>query len=201
MAEKTIFDLSVPGRQGVSLPEPDVPVAGADRLLPGWARRKEPAALPELGEVDVVRHFVKLSTLNYHVDKGLYPLGSCTMKHNPKINEALARRPGFGGIHPQAPEEAVQGALRLMYELAGYLQEISGLHRVSLQPAAGAQGELTGMLIVRAYPGPSARQGDYPGQRPRYQPGQPGYRGLRAGGARLGPGWADRYRATGTADR
>ena len=151
MAEKTIFDLSVPGRQGVSLPEPDVPVAGADRLLPGWARRKDPAALPELGEVDVVRHFVKLSTLNYHVDKGLYPLGSCTMKHNPKINEALARRPGFGGIHPQAPEEAVQGALRLMYELAGYLQEISGLHRVSLQPAAGAQGELTGMLIVRAY--------------------------------------------------
>ena len=151
MAEKTIFDLSVPGRGGVSLPECDVPVEPIDKLLPAWARRKREAELPELSEVDVVRHFVHLSTLNYHVDKGLYPLGSCTMKHNPKINEATARRPQFGAIHPHAPERAVQGALRLMSELASFLEEISGMKRVSLQPAAGAQGELAGMLMVRAW--------------------------------------------------
>jgi len=151
MAEKTIFDLSVAGRRGVSLPECDVPEKNLEELLPVWARRKEEARLPELSEVDVVRHFVRLSTLNYHVDKGLYPLGSCTMKHNPKINEATARRPQFAGIHPHAPERTVQGALRLMSELAGYLEEVSGMKRVSLQPAAGAQGELTGMLMVRAW--------------------------------------------------
>ena len=151
MAEKTIFDLSVKGRRGVSLPELDVPGLPVEKLLPEWALRKQAPQFPELGEVDVVRHFVKLSTLNYHVDKGLYPLGSCTMKYNPKVNEAASRKPGFGSIHPHAPLSAVQGALRLMYELAGYLAEISGMHRVSLQPAAGAQGELTGMLIVRAY--------------------------------------------------
>lgn len=151
MAEKTIFDLSVPGRRGVSLPELDVPELPAEELLPEWARRKQAPRFPELGEPDVVRHFVKLSTLNYHVDKGLYPLGSCTMKYNPKVNEVAARKPGFGGVHPHAPESAVQGALRLMYELGDYLAEISGMRRVSLQPAAGAQGELAGMLIVRAY--------------------------------------------------
>ena len=151
MAEKTIFDLSVPGRRGLSLPALDVPEVPVDNLLPEWARRKQAPQFPELGEVDVVRHFVKLSTLNYHVDKGLYPLGSCTMKYNPKVNEVAARKPGFGGIHPHAPERVVQGALHLMYELADYLTEISGMHRVSLQPAAGAQGELAGMLMVRAY--------------------------------------------------
>jgi len=150
-AEKTIFDLSAGGRPGVSLPELDVPQLPVEQLLPEWALRKQAPQFPELGEVDVVRHFVKLSTLNYHVDKGLYPLGSCTMKYNPKVNEAAVRKPGFGGIHPHAPLSAVQGALRLMYELAGYLAEISGMHKVSLQPAAGAQGELAGMLIVRAY--------------------------------------------------
>ena len=151
MSEETLFDLSRPTRRGLSLPESDVPVRGVGELLPEWALRKVPAELPELSEVDVVRHFTRLSTLNYHVDKGMYPLGSCTMKYNPKITEAAARHPRFAGIHPHAPERVVQGALHLMYELAGYLANISGMSRVSLQPAAGAQGELAGMLMVRAY--------------------------------------------------
>ncbi|MBW7997203.1 MAG: glycine dehydrogenase subunit 2 [Candidatus Glassbacteria bacterium] len=151
MSQKTIYDLSRPGRTGVSLPACDVPEKPLDDLLPGWARREREAELPELAEIDVVRHFVHLSTLNYHVDKGLYPLGSCTMKHNPKINEAVARWPGFGQLHPLAPEAAVQGALGLMHQLTGYLEEISGMKRVSLQPAAGAQGELAGMLMIRAW--------------------------------------------------
>ncbi|MBN2290584.1 MAG: aminomethyl-transferring glycine dehydrogenase subunit GcvPB [Candidatus Glassbacteria bacterium] len=150
MSEETLFDLSRPSRAGVSLPEPDVPVRPLEELLPGWALRKTPADLPELSEVDVVRHFTRLSTLNYHVDKGIYPLGSCTMKYNPKINEAASRNPRFAAIHPHAPDSVVQGALRLLYELAGYLAEISGMARVTLQPAAGAHGELAGMLIVRA---------------------------------------------------
>ncbi|HUU27286.1 MAG TPA: aminomethyl-transferring glycine dehydrogenase subunit GcvPB [archaeon] len=151
MAEKTIFDLSVPGRKGISLPDLDVPSRAVEDMLPDWALRKKPAELPEVGELDVVRHFVRLSTLNYHVDKGLYPLGSCTMKYNPKVNEAAARTPRFARLHPHAPDSAVQGALRLMYELAGCLAEISGMARVSLQPSAGAQGELAGMLMIRAY--------------------------------------------------
>ncbi len=151
MAEKTIYDLSRPGRTGVSLPACDVPEQPVDQLLPDWALRRRQPELPELAEIDVIRHFVQLSTLNYHVDKGLYPLGSCTMKHNPKINEAVARWPGFGLLHPHAPEQAVQGALGLMHQLAGDLEQISGMTRVSLQPAAGAQGELAGMLMVRAY--------------------------------------------------
>ena len=151
MAEKNIFELSVPGRKGLSLPDLDVPRRGPADLLPGWALREKPAELPELAEVDVVRHYVRLSNLNYHVDKGLYPLGSCTMKYNPKINESAARNPNLARIHPHAPESVVQGALRIMYELAGYLAEISGMDRVSLQPSAGAQGELAGMLVVRAF--------------------------------------------------
>jgi glycine dehydrogenase subunit 2 len=151
MAEKTIYDLSRPGRTGVSLPACDVPEKPVDQLLPGWALRDSQPELPELAEIDVIRHFVQLSTLNYHVDKGLYPLGSCTMKHNPKINEAAARWPGFGLLHPHAPEKTVQGALALMHQLAGYLEQISGMARVTLQPSAGAQGELAGMLMVRAY--------------------------------------------------
>jgi len=150
MREETLFDLSRAARKGLSLPEPDIPVRPLEKLLPGHALRKAPADLPELSEVDVVRHFTRLSTLNYHVDKGLYPLGSCTMKYNPKINEAASRHPRLAGLHPHAPDSVVQGALRLMYELAEYLANISGMSRVSLQPAAGAQGELAGMLIVRA---------------------------------------------------
>jgi glycine cleavage system P protein (glycine dehydrogenase) subunit 2 len=151
MSEDTLFDLSRESRTGLSLPEPDVPARRSADLLPDWALRSEPAELPEMSEVDVMRHFTRLSNLNYHVDKGFYPLGSCTMKYNPKINEVASRHPRFAGIHPHAPESAVQGAMRLMHELAGYLANISGMSGVTLQPAAGAHGELAGMLIVRAY--------------------------------------------------
>ena len=151
MSEPSIFDISSPGRKAALLPACDVPEKPVDDLLPGWAQRSAPAELPEASEIDIVRHFTRMSILNHHVDKGLYPLGSCTMKYNPKVNEAACRVPGLGEIHPEAPEKLSQGALRMMYELRGYLQEISGLASVTLQPAAGAQGELTGMLVVRAY--------------------------------------------------
>ena len=145
--EKLLLELSSPGRAGVSFPELDVPPAGP---LPS-AFLREGLPLPELSQVDVVRHFVRLSQENFAVDTTFYPLGSCTMKHNPKVNEDAARQPGFTQIHPYQPEETVQGALRLMYELQGYLAEITGLDATGLQPAAGAQGELTGMLMIRAY--------------------------------------------------
>ncbi|MFQ6057429.1 MAG: aminomethyl-transferring glycine dehydrogenase subunit GcvPB [Anaerolineae bacterium] len=144
--EPLIFELSSPGRVGVSLPELDVPQAP----LP-TEHLREDLPLPEVSEVDVVRHFTRLSQLNYSVDTAFYPLGSCTMKYNPKVNEAVARLAGFTQIHPYQDEATVQGALQLMYELQEYLAEIAGLPAVSLQPAAGAHGELTGMLIIWAY--------------------------------------------------
>jgi glycine dehydrogenase subunit 2 len=146
MSEPTIYEISSPGRLGVRYPEPDVPVTA----LPEALVRKE-LPLPELSELDVIRHFTHLSTLNYNIDSGLYPLGSCTMKYNPKINEEVARLPGFAFSHPLQPVETVQGNLALMYQLQEWLQEISGFKAVSLQPAAGAQGELTGVMIIRAY--------------------------------------------------
>ncbi|MGD0612123.1 MAG: aminomethyl-transferring glycine dehydrogenase subunit GcvPB [Anaerolineales bacterium] len=146
MTEATIYELSSPGRTGVTFPEPDVPRA---KLPTGLLRKELP--LPEVAEVDVVRHFVKLSKYNYSVDDGFYPLGSCTMKYNPKINEDLARLPGFAHTHPLQPVETVQGNLYLMYTLQEWLKEISGFPAITLQPAAGAHGELTGVLIMRAY--------------------------------------------------
>lgn len=146
MTEPTLFELSSPGRRGVRFPEPDVPKSA---LPEGFVRKDLP--LPELAEVDVVRHFVRLSQKNYAVDYGLYPLGSCTMKYNPKINEDAARLPGFALAHPLQPIDTVQGSLALMYELQELLKEITGMGAVSLQPAAGAHGELTGVLIIRAY--------------------------------------------------
>ncbi len=119
------------------------------RLPAGFARKSLP--LPEVYELDVIRHFTHLSQLNHAIETGFYPLGSCTMKYNPKVNEAMARLPGFAGVHPLQPEETVQGALALMYDLQEYLKEISGFAGVSMQPAAGAHGELTGVLIIRAY--------------------------------------------------
>jgi len=144
--EPTIFELSSPGRTGVTFPEPDVPRSD----LPAELLRAD-LPLPELAEVDVIRHFMHLSHLNYSVDGGFYPLGSCTMKYNPKINEDMARLPGFLFTHPLQPIETVQGSLALMYTLQEWLKEISGMAAVSLQPAAGAHGELTGVLIMRAY--------------------------------------------------
>ena len=132
--EPTIFELSSPGRSGVTFPDPDVPRAE----LPEALLRKD-LPLPELAEVDVVRHFVHLSKFNYSVDDGFYPLGSCTMKYNPKINEDLARLPGFAFTHPLQPVETVQGNLALMFTLQEWLKEISGFSAVSLQPAAGCR--------------------------------------------------------------
>ena len=149
--EPLIFEISKPGRRAYSLPGLDVPAKGLEELLPEKELRKEPAELPEVSEVDLVRHFTRLSQLNHGVDIGFYPLGSCTMKYNPKVSEDAANLPGFSCIHPYVPEELAQGALQLMYELQNYLAEIAGMDYVSLQPAAGAHGELAGILIIRAY--------------------------------------------------
>ena len=149
--DKLIFELSSPGRVGYSLPEADVPAPPVRELVPARFLRTEPAALPEVSEFDVVRHYSRLSHMNYGVDTHFYPLGSCTMKYNPKINEDLARLPGFARLHPLAPEAAAQGALGLMWALAHALGEVAGMDAVSLQPAAGAQGELAGILMIRAY--------------------------------------------------
>jgi len=146
VVEPTVYELSSPGRVGVAYPDLDVPRA----KLPDALLREE-LPLPELSEVDVVRHFVKLSTFNYGVDSGFYPLGSCTMKYNPKINEDTARLPGFTNLHPKQPIETAQGALVLMYQLQEWLKEISGFDAITLQPAAGAHGEFTGALIMRNY--------------------------------------------------
>ncbi|OLC17451.1 MAG: glycine dehydrogenase (aminomethyl-transferring) [Candidatus Rokubacteria bacterium 13_1_40CM_69_27] len=149
--DKLIFELSSPGRVGYSLPAPDVPVEPARAQVPAAYLRREPVELPEVSELDVVRHYSRLSQMNYGLDTHFYPLGSCTMKYNPKINEDMARLAGFGRLHPLAPDALAQGALRLMHELAGMLAEISGMDTVSLQPAAGAQGELAGVLMIKAY--------------------------------------------------
>jgi len=146
MLQPLIYDIGEPGRVGVNLPECDVPKVE----LPAALMRAE-LALPEVGEVQVVRHFVKLSKLNYSIDEGLYPLGSCTMKYNPKINEDAARLPGFAQLHPLTDESGSQGALFLMRELQTWLGEISGFGAVSLTPAAGAQGEFAGILMIRQY--------------------------------------------------
>lgn len=146
MAEPLLFELSKPGRRGVKVPAPDVP----ETPIPESLTRAQ-LDLPEVSEIDVIRHFTRLSHLNYAIDLGFYPLGSCTMKYNPRINEDAARQAGFGLLHPYQPAETAQGALELLYELQGYLAEISGFDAVTLQPAAGAHGELAGILIARAY--------------------------------------------------
>ncbi len=146
--QPTIFELSRPGRGGGKIPHP--PADALDRI-PASARRTAGPALPELNELEVARHYVNLSHLNFAVDTGFYPLGSCTMKYNPKINEWAARLPGFANLHPLAPDEAAQGTLQMLWELEESLAEIGGMAAVTLQPAAGAQGELTGILMIRAY--------------------------------------------------
>ncbi len=151
MKEKLIFDLSRKGRKGYSLSTNDIPELPLESILPSKFLRKAPAELPEVSENEVVRHFVRLSNLNYHVDKNMYPLGSCTMKYNPKINDYTCDLPGFSSLHPLQPAETTQGALQLMYELAEMLREIAGMAAVSLQPAAGAHGELTGILLIKKY--------------------------------------------------
>jgi glycine dehydrogenase subunit 2 len=146
MREPLIYEISSAGRMGASLPECDVPCA----VLPDGYLRRE-LLLPEVSEVDLVRHYVRLSQLNYGVDKGFYPLGSCTMKYNPKVNEDAARMPAFVHTHPYQDPGTVQGNLFVMHHVQEFLKEISGFASVSLQPAAGAHGELAGVLMIRAY--------------------------------------------------
>ncbi|HUP83035.1 MAG TPA: aminomethyl-transferring glycine dehydrogenase subunit GcvPB [Candidatus Limnocylindria bacterium] len=153
--QPTLDELSRPGRATAKVPHPP---ADALERIPQDARRAAPLALPELNEPEVIRHFVNLSQLNYSVDTGFYPLGSCTMKYNPKINEWAARLPGFAALHPLAPDAAAQGTLELLWELEQWLATISGMEAVTLQPAAGAHGELTGILMIRAY---HAARGDH----------------------------------------
>ncbi len=148
--ELLIFELGSRGRKAYSLPRWDVEEVEARKVIPSGLLREGIEGFPQLSEVDVVRHFTRISQWNYGVDSGLYPLGSCTMKYNPKVNEAAARIKGFANLHPLIPEDLCQAALRLIYELEGFLAEITGMDRVSLQPAAGAQGELAGMKMIRA---------------------------------------------------
>jgi glycine dehydrogenase subunit 2 len=146
-----IFERSTSGRVGYSLPDMDVPEVDVNSLLPEGYLREEDAQLPEVSELDIMRHYTALSRRNHGVDSGFYPLGSCTMKYNPKMNENVARFNGFAHLHPLQDESSVQGALELMYDLQQHLVEITGMDEVTLQPAAGAHGEWTGLMLIRAY--------------------------------------------------
>ena len=150
-ATQLLFELSKSGRRATRFPASDVPEVALDDLLPAEHLADAPPPLPELAEPDVVRHYTNLSTLNMSVDTHFYPLGSCTMKHNPKRNERMAALPGFAHLHPYQSEESLQGMLQLLYELQGFFAEISGLPGVSLQPAAGAHGELTALMAAKAF--------------------------------------------------
>lgn len=151
MIEPLIKEFGTPGRKGYSLPELDVPETELSEMINSKYLRTEPPELPEASEVDVVRHYTILSEKNYGVDSGIYPLGSCTMKYNPKINEDIARLEELNFIHPYQDEKDVQGSLEVLYELKTYLAEISGMDEVTLQPASGAHGELTGLMIIKKY--------------------------------------------------
>ena len=142
-----IYERSQPGRRAGTLPQHDLPVPE----LPDSLRRATPPRLPELAEPEIVRHFTALADRTFGVDTGFYPLGSCTMKHNPRVHERLAGLPGFRDLHPHAEDEDAQGALELMWNLQQILAEVAGLPAVTLQPAAGSQGELTGLMLMRAY--------------------------------------------------
>ncbi len=148
MPDKLIYELSVEDRRGVKLPDLDVPESElpvSDNL------RNEPAPLPEVSEFDVIRHYIRLGAMNHHVDKDFYPLGSCTMKYNPKLNEQVSNMPEFSQLHPFVPTDVAQGALQLMYELGESLKSITGFDAITLQPPAGASGELTGLMLMKAY--------------------------------------------------
>lgn len=149
--EPLIFEMGRAGRRGSGLPSCDVPEKDLTALLPEASLRQEPAPLPEVSELELVRHFTKLSQRNVGIDTTMYPLGSCTMKYNPKVNEEAAVIPGFSALHPLTPEAHAQGALEVMWRLEQILMEVSGMDRVTLQPAAGAHGEMTALLMIRAY--------------------------------------------------
>ena len=147
----TVFERSRAGRRAFTPPVTDVPEVPIEELLPADAIREQPAELPEISEPELVRHYTTLSSKNFHLDEGFYPLGSCTMKHNPKLHERVAALPGHARLHPLQDPEYAQGALELMWRLQGALGEIAGLPHVSLQPSAGSHGELAGLLLTRAY--------------------------------------------------
>ena len=149
--EKLLFEKSRKGRIGFTLPKTEVPEILPEKMVPERFLRKSEVELPEVSEIEIARHYVRLSHLNYCIEEGFYPLGSCTMKYNPKINEKTAGISGFVDLHPCSTTANSQGTLQMMYELGEYLKEISGLKGVSLQPSAGSQGELTGILMIRAY--------------------------------------------------
>lgn len=149
--DKLIFEVSKEGRKAYSLPKLDVPAVNVSEVIPQDMLRGEAVKLPEVSEVDVVRHYTQLSHKNYGLDSGFYPLGSCTMKYNPKRNEEMASLASFATLHPYQSEDTVQGALEMMYDLSAQLSEITGMEKVTLQPAAGAHGELTGIMIIKAY--------------------------------------------------
>ena len=151
MPELTLREISVPGHRGPRLTPLDVPERGVERCVPADRLRKAPAALPEISEPVAVRHFVNLSVLNHHIDRAIYPLGSCTMKYNPKLNDEVAKIQGFAGIHPLQPEEVSQGALAVIAELHDWLRAVMEMPAITTQPAAGAQCELTAILMTRAY--------------------------------------------------
>ncbi len=172
LATQPLFELAHAGRRGCLFPASDVPAKPLDELIPAAQLSSNAPPLPELAEPDVIRHFVNLSTLNMSVDTHFYPLGSCTMKYNPKRHERLARLAGIADLHPYQTEQDSQGMLQMLYELQQMLGEISGLPAVTLQPAAGAQGELTALLVAAAYfreRGETRTRVLFPAQRPRHQ--------------------------------
>ena len=147
--DRLIFELSKPGRRAYTLPASAAPEVTFS--IPSGLLRAEAPELPEVSEVDVVRHYTNLSQMNFGVDTGFYPLGSCTMKYNPKINEEIAAMPAFQGIHPLQDESTVQGVLEVYYEMERSLAAITGMKRFTLNPCAGAHGELTGLMVMRSY--------------------------------------------------
>ncbi|MFQ6608702.1 MAG: aminomethyl-transferring glycine dehydrogenase subunit GcvPB [Fidelibacterota bacterium] len=157
MVEVLIFQKSRPGKVGVIFPDCDVPKTSIEHIFLKEELRSSSPCLPEVTEPEVVRHYTNLSSMNHHVDKDVFPLGSCTMKYNPKVNDAMANLPGLSSIHPSQPDETVQGALAVMAGLENQLKAITGMDRFTLQPAAGSQGELVGVLIMQAY---HAKKGD-----------------------------------------
>jgi len=151
VSELTLRELSVPGHRGPRLMPLDVPAQGAERVIPKDRLRRAAPALAEVSEPVAVRHFVNLSTLNHHIDKAIYPLGSCTMKYNPKLNDEVARIAGFAMLHPLQPEETSQGAMAVIWELQDWLKTVMGMPAITTQPVAGAQCELTAILMTRTY--------------------------------------------------
>ena len=149
--QKLLYEKSQPNRIAHKIPKCDVDIKPLDSVIDKHLLRSESCGLPQLSELEVVRHFVNLSANNFSIDRGFYPLGSCTMKYNPKINDELAKNPAFVNLHPNQPESQIQGALELIYNLQECIKEIVGLDAVTLQPAAGAHGEMTGLMVIKSY--------------------------------------------------